>query len=704
MNTLDLNASVSKLPRVNENRAKRLNRLGIKTVKDLLFYFPSRYDDFTNVKKIADLEAGETATVRGKIIKIKSVRTWKRKMNITEAVVGDESGSVRAVWFNQPYLADTLKQGDLINLSGKIAVQKSALFFSHPVCEIARGGKETSHTGRLVPVYSETEGLTSRWLRFIIKPLLEFAETVPEYLPEEMKTRKNLPDLAEALQKIHFPKNAASAERARSRFAFEELFFLQLRALAAKQKLKKERAPEISPDIEALKKFVAALPFNLTDAQRKAAWEIITDLAKPSPMNRLLNGDVGSGKTVVAALAAFSCALRGHQAAFMAPTEILANQHFEEISKLYGKIGGMKIGLLTAKIAKLAGEKIKKNELLEKAENGEINIVIGTHSLIQKNVKFKNLALVIVDEQHRFGVRQRAHLVSSRKSALLPHFLSMSATPIPRTLALTAFGDLDISVLNEMPKGRQKIITKVVSPEERPAAYSFIKNEIKKGRQAFVICPRIETSKGESGGENPKKLLWAEVKAVKDEHKKLSEKIFPDLKIGMIHGKLKTEEKEKALKDFKNKKTDVLTATSVVEVGIDVPNATVMMIENADRFGLAQLHQFRGRVGRGEHQSYCLLFSDSSSGENNRRLKAMVNCDNGFELARKDLEIRGPGGLFGGRQWGIPDLAMASLSDVNLIQEAREEAEKILAASLDLEKYPLLREKISDFAKSVHLE
>lgn len=703
MDTLDLNVPVSKLPRVNENCAKRLNRLGIKTVKDLLFYFPSRYDDFTNVKKIADLEAGEIATVRGKISAIKNIRTWKKKMNITEAVVSDESGSIRAIWFNQPYLADTLKPGDLINLSGKIVVQKSELYFSHPVCEIARGGKETNHTGRLVPVYSETEGLTSRRLRFIIKPLLGLAETVPEYLPAEMKTRKNLPDLAEALREIHFPENAASAERAKNRFAFEELFFLQLRALAAKQKLKKERAPEIPADIAALKKFVAALPFKLTDAQRKAAWEIITDLAKSSPMNRLLNGDVGSGKTVVAALAAFSCGVNGRQTAFMAPTEILANQHFEEISKLYGKIGGIKIGLLTAKTAKLGEKEIKKSELLEKTENGEIGIVIGTHSLIQKNVKFKNLALVVVDEQHRFGVSQRAALLSG-KTAGVPHFLSMTATPIPRTLALTVFGDLDISVLDELPKGRRKTITKVVSPEERAAAYDFIKSEIKKGRQAFVICPRIEINK--EGGEkaSAKKLLWAEVKAVKDEHKKLSEKIFPDLKIGMLHGKLKTEEKEKTLKDFKNKKTDVLVATSVVEVGIDVPNATVMMIENADRFGLAQLHQFRGRVGRREHQSYCLLFSDSSSGENNRRLKAMVNCDNGFELARKDLEIRGPGSLFGGRQWGIPDLAMASLSDINLVKDAREEAEQTLKNDPLLKKHSLLREKISDFAKSVHLE
>ncbi|MEK7123778.1 MAG: helicase-related protein, partial [Patescibacteria group bacterium] len=306
-------------------------------------------------------------------------------------------------------------------------------------------------------------------------------------------------------------------------------------------------------------------------------------------------------------------------------------------------------------------------------------------------------------EQHRFGVSQRAALLSD-KTAGVPHFLSMTATPIPRTLALTAFGDLDISVLAELPKGRQKIITKIISPEERSAAYSFIKNEIKKGRQAFVICPRIEISKGKNGGETtPKKLLWAEVKAVKDEHKKLAEKIFPDLKIGMLHGKLKSEEKEKAFKDFKNKKTDILTATSVVEVGIDVPNAAVIMIEDADRFGLAQLHQFRGRVGRGEHQSYCLLFSGASPAENGR-LKAMENCQNGFELARKDLEIRGPGSLFGGRQWGIPDLAMASLSDVNLIKEARQEAEKILEASPNLEKYPLLREKISDFAKSVHLE
>lgn len=709
--SINLSTPVSEIPYVASAYAARLRRLGIKTAADLLFYFPSRYDDFTNLKKIADLEAGETATVRGKIGAIKNIRTWKKRMNITEAAVSDESGSIRAVWFNQPYLADTLKEGDLINLSGKIAIQKSGLFFSHPVCESVRGGKETNHTGRLVPVYSETQGLTSRWLRFIIKPLLGLAKFVPEYLPAELKMRRNLPDLAEALQEIHFPENAASAERAKNRFAFEELFFLQLRALAAKQKLKKERALEIPPDIASLKKFVAGLPFNLTNGQRKAAWEIITDLVKSSPMNRLLNGDVGSGKTVVAALAAFSCALNGCQAAFMAPTEILANQHFEEISKLFGKFKNIKIGLLTGKNIKLGGKKIKKSELLEKTENGEIGVVIGTHALIQKSVKFKNLALAVVDEQHRFGVSQRAHLVSPRKSAPSPHFLSMSATPIPRTLALTVFGDLDISVLNEMPKGRRKIITKIVSPEKRAAAYGFIESEIKKGRQAFVICPRIETSKGENGGESPKKLLWAEVKAVKDEYEKLSEKIFPDLKIGMLHGKLKAEEKEKALKDFKNKKTDILTATSVVEVGIDVPNASVMMIEDADRFGLAQLHQFRGRVGRGEHQSYCLLFSGSSPALNgvegtaeNSRLKAMENCQNGFELARKDLEIRGPGSLFGGRQWGIPDLAMASLSDINLIKAAADEAEKILAASPDLKNYPLLREKISDFAKSVHLE
>ncbi|MEK7123594.1 MAG: DEAD/DEAH box helicase [Patescibacteria group bacterium] len=317
-------------------------------------------------------------------MKIKNVRTWKKKINITEAAVSDESGSVRAVWFNQPYLADTLKIGDLINLSGKVVVQKSGLFFSHPVCEIARGGKEASHTGRLVPVYAITEGLTSRWLRFIIKPLLTLAGTVSEYLPAELKISRNLPDLAEALKEIHFPKNAASAERARSRFAFEELFFLQLRALAAKQKLKKERAPEIPPDIAALKKFVAGLPFKLTDAQREAAWEILRDLAKPSPMNRLLNGDVGSGKTVVAALAAFSCVLNGYQAAFMAPTEILANQHFEEISKLCGKIAGMKIGLLTAKIAKLGGGEIKKSELLEKTERGKSESSSGLTRLFKK--------------------------------------------------------------------------------------------------------------------------------------------------------------------------------------------------------------------------------------------------------------------------------------------------------------------------------
>jgi ATP-dependent DNA helicase RecG len=512
--------------------------------------------------------------------------------------------------------------------------------------------------------------------------------------------------------------------------------------LEQKKKFQSQAAPQIKFHQELIKNFIASLPFKLTNAQRKAAWEILQDIEKPRPMNRLLEGDVGSGKTIVAAIAALQTAKAGFQAAFMAPTEILANQHYNEISKILSGFN-INVGLLTSADAKISfgdSEKpisimetsLSKKEAFKKIETGEIQIIIGTHSLIQDKIQYKSLGLVVIDEQHRFGVSQRQALTSGlntdrsknisyasasnpRKSAFKPHFLSMTATPIPRTLTLTAYGDLDLSILNEMPEGRQKIIAKVIPPSNRQKAYDFIRQQIKNGRQAFVICPRIEASDKNQGvsDENflassllplTSKHSWNDVKTVTEEYEKLSQKIFPDLKIAMLHGKLKAKEKEKIMKDFKDGKIDILVSTSVIEVGIDIPNAAVMMIEGSERFGLAQLYQFKGRVGRGEHQSYCFLFTESSSRATWSRLKAIATAKNGFELAEKDLKIRGPGEFYGTRQWGLPDLTMASLSDTELIKICRDEAEKLLSKDLELKNNPRLKEKLKNFRQGLHLE
>jgi len=505
-------------------------------------------------------------------------------------------------------------------------------------------------------------------------------------------------------------------------------------------KLAKEKAIAISLNLSLTKKFTNSLAFKLTDDQKKATWQILKDLEKPRPMNRLLEGDVGSGKTVVATIAALNVAKAGFQVAFMAPTEILTKQHFKTVGELLKKFN-LSIGLITGKESQLKNKKIPRKQLLENIKKGRVNILIGTHALVQKEVKFGKLALVIIDEQHRFGVEQRAHLCQQKN--LIPHFLSMTATPIPRTLSLTIYGDLDLSLIKELPKGRRKIITKVIPPKNRDKAYGFIREQVKKGGQVFVICPRIEPSKisQENLDEGIKQIAtsWIEVKAVKEEYEKLSKKIFPDLKVGMLHGKMKNEEKDKIMKDFKGGKTNVLVSTSVIEVGIDIPNATVMMIEGADKFGLAQLHQFRGRVGRGKEQSFCFLFTDRASvtelpkeakvrkrmkfsfdygsegkEENevpfasarvtNQRLRAITVCENGFELAEKDLQIRGPGDFSGQRQWGIPDFAMNSLKDISLVEETRQAAKEILEEDPELKKYPLLQERLKEFKERIHLE
>jgi len=667
--------------------AKRFAKLNIKTVGDLLYHFPFRYDDFSSFTPIAELQPDSQATVRGTILSAKNINIFRRRMTLTEAVIEDESGAIKSVWFNQPYLLNQFKPGRQINVSGKVSLNKKRLCFSNPAYEFA--GNEPLHTGRLVPIYPETRGLTSRWLRLGIKPLLRFANQIADVLPDDLKKTYRLPDLEYALSQIHFPETLEKAESAKRRFAFEELFVLQLFMAMERLKLKKQTAPVIKFDEEMAKKFVASLPFNLTGDQKKSAWQIIQDIQQSTPMNRLLEGNVGSGKTIVAAMATYFAALNNYQTAFMAPTEILSRQHYEKIWPLLNKFG-IAVGLLTSSEAKFSENKISKKEFIGKIAVGEIPIVIGTHSLIQKNINFKNLALVVIDEQHRFGVNQRAAL--TQRKTIIPHLLSMSATPIPRTLGLTIWGDLDLSIIEEMPKGRKNIITKVAPPSERKKIYEFIKSEIKKGRQAFIVCPLIEESEALA------------VKAVKKEFEWFQKEIFPELKIGLLHGRLKPKEKEKTMSDFLDKSLDIMVTTSVVEVGIDIPNATVMMVEGADRFGLASLYQFRGRVGRSGHQSYCFLLTDSLSEKTSERLKAIEAAQSGFDLAEKDLEMRGPGDFIGVRQSGLPDLAIASLTDAKLIEETREAAKKILRESSDLKKYPLLANKVLEFQNRIHFE
>ena len=719
---LSLNDPVEKISRVGGPvYLKKLHQLGVKTVRDLLFYFPRRYDDFSNLILIRDLKPDENATIRGKILSVSSSYVYGKRMSITDCLAEDSSGTIRAVWFNQPFLINTFKAGQIVNLSGKLSFRKKEAYLSNPSYEIiGRDGRaeksEINHTARFVPVYPETKGLTSRRLRYVIRPLLFLADKIADYLPEEIKKGRSLISLGEAISQIHFPASEEAADKAKKRLAFDEIFLIQLFLLKEKLKLKQESAAAISLDVDLIKKLVDSLPFRLTDAQKKAGWRILQDMAKPRAMNRLLEGDVGSGKTVVAAMASLSAAAGGFQTAFLAPTEILARQHYEKISKMLDPFD-LKIAFLSGSLPQREAEKI-----IQKTAAGEIQILIGTHSIIQERVKFKNLALAVVDEQHRFGVRQRAKLAcpergqraDSEAAGTIPHFLSMTATPIPRTLALALYGDLDISRLDEMPKGRQKIVTKIVSSAKRKVAYQFIRKQIKNGRQAFVICPRIEATALISNFlrqlADPisktfqQKLLSAEVKNVKEEYKKLSEEIFPDLKIGMLHGKQRPKEKERVMKQFNAGIIDILVSTSVVEVGVDVPNATVMMIEGADRFGLAQLHQFRGRVGRGEHQSYCLLFGDTADRQTNKRLEALVKCDDGFALAEKDLAIRGPGDFYGSRQWGLPELKVASLTDLPLIQTAREEAVKLLKNDHNLRNYPLLTQKLLAFKEKIHFE
>jgi ATP-dependent DNA helicase RecG len=691
---------------------KRFEKIGIRTVRDLLWHFPSRYEDFSKIYQINDLEPGQQATIHAAVEDMKLRRT-RRGLTIIEAILADESGTIRAVWFNQPYIAQTLRAGRIANFAGKISLsEENELYLNNPAYEILRQGtenkkQETSHTARLVPIYPETKGLTSRGIRFAVRIATKHDLALTEWIPKEILARYDFPNLQNALQKIHFPDRLEDALRAQKRFRFENLFLLQLFNFQQKLKFGNERAAAIPINIERIKHILAALPFSLTQSQKQSLWEIVQDLAKPHPMNRLLQGDVGSGKTIVAAIAAVTAAEHGFQTVFMAPTEILARQHFETFQKFLTSVSPsdhLTIGLAMGSGTTILYEndlaaKTAKKEFWKKSAGGEIAVIFGTHALIQKSAQFKNLGLVIVDEQHRFGVRQRQALV--HKQSTTPHFLSMSATPIPRTLTMTVFGNLDLSLITELPAGRKPIATKIVAPLERQATYEFVRGEIKKGRQAFVICPLITPAEADDERAN---ISVLELKSVEKEYEKLSKRIFPELRIAMLHGKMKPKEKESIMRGFTEKKCDMLVATSIIEVGVDIPNASVMIIEGADRFGLAQLYQFRGRIGRGEHQSYCFLMTDTKGDKAKTRLQAILRAKNGFELAEEDLKLRGPGEFFGEVQSGFSDATLEALRDPTLVKTSREAAIEMLQRDQKLTGAPLLRTKLALFRKTLHRE
>ncbi len=705
---MNLNSLLTDELRLNEYQKRALNNLSLKTAKDLLWHFPSRYEEFADTSAIADINEGAKSTICGNILEIKIGKTWRQKMAIAEAVLSDGTGEINLIWFHQPYIARMLKSGDAIAATGKIQKNKNGFYIANPVYEKI-SPDEIKESG-LIPVYPETRGLSSRWFRFsinkILKKILAGEKNLEDSIPDFILKRYHLPSLKNSLIYIHAPKNLKDAEAGRKRFAFEEVFSIQLSRL--KQRMQYDRQPcfIVNSDKKDIDDFLSFFPFQLTLSQQKAIERILNDFQKKSAMARLLEGDVGSGKTAVAATAAFAAVRAGYQVAYMAPTEILARQHFQAFLD-YFRPFGLKIGLITSSECLKFPSKvfsdwqsqkpthISKTQLLKWAATGEIPILIGTHSLIQEKVKFKNLAFVVIDEQHRFGINQRQKLA---KKSIAPHLLSMTATPIPRTLALTIYGDLDLTLLDEMPAGRKKIITEIVSPTGRQKAYDFIRQEIKNGHQAYVICPRI-AEQGES-----KNLIGSMMKSVKVEYEKLSKKIFPECRVAMLHGQMAAPEKEKTMSDFRKGEINILVATSVIEVGIDVANATAIIIEGAERFGLAQLHQLRGRVMRSSHQPYCFIFTESKNQKAMARLEVLKKAKNGFELAEHDLKFRGPGELAGRKQWGISDVGMEALKNLKMVEAARDEAKNLLKNHLDLEPYPLLREKITKQNLNIHFE
>ena len=677
---LGLEADVQRLKYVGTAHAKRLNRLGIHTIGDLIYHFPRRYDDYSKLKTISQLVYGEEVTLIVTVCEAKT-REARGGLKITNVLLADLTGTIQVTYFNQPWLQQQFRSGRRIVISGRVDQDLGRLTLKQTDWEPL--SKELVHTARIVPVYPLTEGLTNRWLRRLIHSVVEYwADKIPDALPENIRAQENLLPLAEALREIHFPSSFEKLEAARRRLALDEFLLIQLGVLRQRKQWREQPGRALTLESTALEQFYTSLPFQLTGAQQRAINEILGDLQKSQPMSRLLQGDVGSGKTVVAAAAMLVAVTNGAQAALLAPTEILAEQHYKTLTRVFEALPNPpRVRLLTGSL-----KNREKEEVRQQIAEGKIDIAVGTHALIQEDIVFKDLTLAVIDEQHRFGVEQRAAI---RAKGYHPHILVMSATPIPRTLALTIYGDLDLSIIDEMPPGRQEIKTRWLEPRERERAYAFIRNKVKEGRQAFVVCPLIEESES------------IDAKAAVEEYERLRKSVYPDLRVGLIHGKLKPAEKDETMTRFRNHEIDVLVATSVIEVGIDVPNATVMLIEGADRFGLAQLHQFRGRVGRGEHQSYCLLLAEKSGSTSDERLKVIESTQDGFRLAEEDLKLRGPGEFFGTRQAGLPDLKIAKLSDVKILEHARQIAQTIFERDplLQQEEHRLLAQRVAEFWK-----
>ncbi len=701
-----------------------LKRLGITSVRDLLFHFPFRYEQGGAEQSVSALAKGEQVTVYGRLEKLATRKSWKSRIPIAEGYIRDQSGRIKIMWFHQPYIAKMYQEGTFVKAVGKVTGTEGKLYLANPELShadpLAQNGavlftekeEEAPPSDKLFATYPETRGVTSLWFRHAIEKILVSGvlNELSDSLPEEMLARYHLPTLKTAMLWMHAPKDLKNAEVARKRFAFEEVFFIQLEKQQERKREEKEKGFRIESEAEETSSFIESFPFQATKAQREAVDAILADFKRGHPMSRLLEGDVGSGKTAVAATTAYAVvktrpsgqAFGNLQVAYMAPTEMLAKQHFESFIK-YFEYFPVNIGLITgsgcrkfpSKIRRDKSTDISRTQLLKWVANGEIPIVIGTHALIEKEVRFKHLAYVIIDEQHRFGTNQRKKL--ARKDVALPHLLSMTATPIPRTLALTIYGDLDLTLLDEMPAGRKIILTEVLKKTERERAYERMRAEIAQGRQAYVICPRIDEP-------DPEKELALNTKSVKEEAKRLKKEVFPELELDILHSKMKPKEKDDVMRRFAEGSVHILVATSVIEVGVNVPNATVILIEGAERFGLSQLHQLRGRVVRSNHQAYCFALAETSGKQTLERLKAFKTAKNGFELAELDLMQRGPGELSGRKQWGISDIGMEALKNLKLVEAARNEALAIIEKDVELMRYPLLREIVAARTSKLHFE
>lgn len=695
-----------------------LKKLGIQTILDLLYHFPNRYGDTAKVQNIETLEHGAQAVVFGRIRDLETGKSFRNHIALAEGNVEDETGVIHCTWFNQPYIAKIIHNGDMVRIEGKVSERRAKnggkLYFSNPKIETVNhlpsgvgdslfGSDIDEHS--LYPVYPESRGITSIWLYHALRKIFKtgILETIPEILPQYILDKYHLPGIKNALIFIHSPLKHDDAIVARKRFSFEEIFTIQLRSQRARKQYRSQHSHMIENNPRLVDEFIKRFPFTATDAQRRSIDTILADLSAERPMTRLLEGDVGSGKTAVAATVAFAVTSAKRQVAYMCPTEILSKQHFESFISYFSYLG-IEIGLITSsgcrkfpsKVNPKGWTDISRAQLLKWVAIGQIAILVGTHALVQKSVKFKNLALTIIDEQHRFGISTRSGLTDKGGYDAVPHLLSMTATPIPRTLALTMYGDLDITLLDQSPSGRKPIITEIVTPDRRKDIYEHIRQELKNGRQAYVICPRIDEP-------DPDKELALNARSVKAEAKRLQAEVFPEFHIDIMHSRMKPADKEKAMLRFKNGETHILCATSVVEVGVNVPNATIIIIEGAERFGLAQLHQLRGRVLRSNHQAYCYAFAETLSKKSLERLKALTVAKNGFELAELDLSQRGPGALGGSRQWGISDIAMDALRNMKMVEAAHEEARNMIEND-SLHEYPILSEYVLSERNKFHFE